>query len=108
MELSLNLKGKKDGQTTKPLQSRSALPIKTFDSPGQLMPTPLLDARTGLPGLVKMPGSDNPGMVVASWGQRAPLTCCELLPHIYTQRQVSVYVYVGRPSPVVVLACGNY
>lgn len=72
------------------------------------MPTPLLDACMGLPGPVEMPGSDKLGMVVASWGRRAPLTCCELLPRIYTQRQVCVYVYMGRSSPVVVLAWGNY
>lgn len=56
-----------------------------LDSPSQLTPAPLLDACTGLPGPVEMPGSDNPGTVVATWGQRAPLTRCELLPCLHAE-----------------------
>lgn len=79
-----------------------------LDSPGQLTPAPLLDACTGLPGPVEMPGSDNPGTVVATWEQSAPVTRCELLLHVYMQRMGSVCLHMGDSSAGVIVARGNY
>lgn len=80
-------------------------PWKSFASPGQLMPAPVLGARMGLPGPVKRAGIDKPGMVLTTGDE-------ELLDELWAAPTCPCtgagLFYKGKFSPVAVLACHSY